>query len=82
MVDLSFDHDDGVPTEQVAVVTAPDNSWNESQNAQHNDDGSTRQVWICPMCNEQFEGRLVTDVYAFWTMLQVLSWFQGLGFLL
>lgn len=47
MVDLTFDAD-------VATATTSNNS----QNVHHSDDdGSTRQAWICPVCNEQFEGR-------------------------
>ena len=61
MVDLSFDAD--VVSDQVTKVTTPDNSWSDSQNFHHTIStvaGSTsRQTWTCPMCNEQFEGRLV-----------------------
>jgi len=63
MVDLSFD-DDGVVTEQAAMVTAPDNSQIDSQNGHHAAAGSTKQTWTCPMCNEQFEGRFVIDMYS------------------
>ena len=61
MVDLSFDAD--AVSDQVTKVTTPDNSWSDGQNFHHTTGtaiGSTRrQTWTCPMCNEQFEGRLV-----------------------
>ena len=61
MVDLSFDAD--TISDQVTKATTPDNSWSNSQNVYHTTGtatGSTRrQIWTCPMCNEQFEGRLV-----------------------
>ena len=62
MVDLSFDTD-VVTSDQVTEAMTPDiDKWSDSQNACHSASttvGSTGQLWTCPMCNEQFEGRLV-----------------------
>ena len=62
MVDLSFDTD-VVTSDQVTEATTPDiDKWSDGQNVCHPASttvGSTGQSWTCPMCNEQFEGRLV-----------------------
>lgn len=59
MVNLSFDAD--VTSDLVAEVTTSDNSRSGSQSVCHVGNttaGLPRQSWTCPMCNEQFEGRL------------------------
>ena len=60
MVDLSFDA--SVINNQVTKVTTPHNSQGGDQSVHHTTStaiGSTRRTWTCPVCNEQFEGRLV-----------------------
>ena len=60
MVDLSFDAN--VFSDQGTGVTTPDNSQGGGQSVHHTTStaiGSMRRTWTCPVCNEQFEGRLV-----------------------
>ena len=61
MVDLSFDADH-VTDNQVTKVMIPDNNSRSSDQSVHRAASMTvalTQSWSCPVCNEQFEGRLV-----------------------
>ena len=61
MVDLSFDADH-VTENQVTKVMIPDNNSRSSDQSVYRAASTTvalTQLWSCPVCNEQFEGRSV-----------------------